>query len=100
MIFNKGAPDDWDEWERLGNSGWGFKDIEPLMQKAEHFTPSTKSPLSAEEMDQHGRNGPWQIGYSHQSTPAAELFVDACAATGFEKVRDLNSRRGTSSCPT
>ena len=94
MIFNKGAPDDYDEWERLGNPGWGFKDMEPYMRKAECFTQNPDAPLTADELRQHGRSGPWQIGYTSYCAPISETFIDACAALGFDKVRDVNSRRG------
>lgn len=93
MIFNKGPPDDFDEWERLGNKGWGFKDVEPFMKKAECFKENDAHHLSAEELEQHGRSGPWQVGYSHQSkfTPK---FLDGCEAQGIPKVSDINSNKG------
>lgn len=92
MIANKGSPDDFDEWERLGNPGWGFKDVEPFMKKAECFHGSTNE-LSSEEVAQHGKSGPWQIGYSHWSL-FGPRFLDACAAQGIPKVRDINSNAG------
>lgn len=95
MIFNKGAPDDFNEWSRLGADGWDFDSIQPYMKKAEGFTPP-KDPgaeLTAEELSEHGRDGPWQTGYSFIS-PISNVFIEACAALGFPKVRDLNSSKG------
>lgn len=93
MIFNKGAPDDYNEWEELGNPGWAFRDVEPFMKKAECFNPNPTHELSSEELAQHGRSGPWQIGYTHQSE-FTKSFVNACDKEGIPKVRDLNSSKG------
>lgn len=95
MIYNRGSPQDYDEWERLGNSGWAFKDVEPFMRKSESFNPSIHPDqrLSYDELNQHGQSGPWKIGYSHIA-PISKVFIDACAAVGFQKVRDLNSNKG------
>lgn len=93
MIFNKGAPDDYDEWEKLGNPGWAFRDIEPFMRKAECFNPNATHKLTGEQLAQHGRSGPWQIGYAHQAEFTKD-FLNACDKEGIPKVQDVNSNKG------
>jgi choline dehydrogenase-like flavoprotein len=33
MMFDRGAADDYDNWEKLGNPGWGFSDLLPYFKK-------------------------------------------------------------------
>lgn len=60
MIYNVGAPDDWDKWASLGLDGWSFADVDQYRKKAECFKP--RNVLNEEELHQHGLSGPWQIG--------------------------------------
>lgn len=93
MIYNKGAPAEYDEWESKGNEGWAFKDVSNYMKKAEGFYHGSRSFLKAEDLVDHGRNGPWQTGYSHYA-PLSKMFVDACEAVGIPKIRDFNTSKG------
>lgn len=93
MIFNKGAKEDFDEWERLGNDGWSYEGLKPYMTKAENLSMKARTKLPKEDLAHHGMNGPWEIGYTH-SAESAVAFVDACDEIGIKKMTDFNTDKG------
>ncbi|KAE9967412.1 hypothetical protein EG328_008205 [Venturia inaequalis] len=96
MMYNKGSPDDYDEWERLGNKGWGYRDMIPYLKKSEKFhQPRDDDPrkLGADDLAQHGQDGPWSITYPVQ-VGVAKAFPDACDSIGITKTPDVNTDRG------
>ncbi|TVY84438.1 Dehydrogenase xptC [Lachnellula suecica] len=38
MFFDRGSAEDYDNWAKLGNPGWGFEDLLPYFRKATNFT--------------------------------------------------------------
>ncbi|TFY53255.1 hypothetical protein EVJ58_g9550 [Rhodofomes roseus] len=47
MIYHRCAPEDFDEWERLGATGWSYADLRPYFDKAERYAPSTLYPQNS-----------------------------------------------------
>lgn len=39
VLFDCGSADDYDNWERLGNPGWGFNSLLPYFKKASFTAP-------------------------------------------------------------
>ena len=38
MLYFRGHSGDFNEWESLGNPGWGWKDVKPFFLRAEKFS--------------------------------------------------------------
>ena len=36
MIYQRGHPENYNQWERDGNTGWGWNDVLPFFLKSEH----------------------------------------------------------------
>jgi 5-(hydroxymethyl)furfural/furfural oxidase len=80
----RGLPDDYDEWERLGNAGWGYRDMLPCLQRLERDL-DFQGPA-------HGRDGPIPIRrlFPDQWAPYSLAVLNSMAAEGFAYGEDLN----------
>lgn len=85
MAYVRGNKADFDEWERLGNIGWGNESILSFFKKSEHNEDL--------QNEFHGQNGPLNVSFAkgHQ-TPFAQAFVDSCEKAGIPKNPDYNGR--------
>ncbi|KAF3917045.1 hypothetical protein ABW21_db0207748 [Orbilia brochopaga] len=67
-VWMRGNRPDYDAWENLGNSGWGYDDLVPYFKKPEHFFPPSPADALAFKLDfntaDHGDHGPIQTSYS------------------------------------
>lgn len=83
MAYVRGNKADFDEWENLGNQGWGYESILPYFKKSEHNEDL--------QNEFHGQKGPLHVTFakSHQ-TPFAKAFVKACVEAGIPENQDYN----------
>ena len=82
MAYVRGNKADFDEWEALGNKGWGFNEVLPYFKKSENNQNF--------ESEYHGNDGPLFVALSQNPSPFAEAFIEACAQTGMGKNGDYN----------
>lgn len=80
----RGLPEDYDEWERRGAQGWGWKDVLPFFRRLE--TDQDFQTAS------HGRGGPIPIRREPRSdwSPLAHAVCTAAHARGLPHVADAN----------
>ena len=85
QVWFRGIPEDFDEWESLGNSGWSFLDVLPFFRKSEND-------LDFAGDDFHGSEGFISVKrYGEDDLlPSPKAFVNACVAAGFAKTDDMN----------
>ncbi|KAK9881927.1 hypothetical protein WA026_018121 [Henosepilachna vigintioctopunctata] len=89
LIYSRGNRHDFDEWESLGNPGWGYKDILPFFIKSENCR-------ECKEIDRryHGFDGPLSIEHPGYESPMAKSFIKAGIDMGYKNV-DLNAYNET-----
>ncbi len=82
MAYVRGNREDYNDWERWGNTGWGYDDLLPYFKKSEHN----------EQFHDlyHGQNGPLNVTQNRYVTPLANAFVAACGERGIPANPDFN----------
>ena len=88
MVYVRGHPGDFDEWNRRGATGWSYDDVLPYFRKIETFTASNEITM---DRDAHGEGGPLSVGVRSPVIPASRAFVEAAAKTGIPR-GDYNGR--------
>jgi len=82
MMWYRGHPADYDRWEALGCTGWGWADCLPAFRRSETWT----GPAS----DLRGTDGPLVVGPPADPHPLALAMIEAAKAAGHPVLEDLN----------
>jgi choline dehydrogenase len=91
MMYHHCSPSDFDEWERMGAEGWGYKDLYPFFHSAEKFTPDPLYPDI--KIEERGVNGLWHTGISYCSKVCKQSLT-ALKEVGIPYNPDVNTPRG------
>ncbi len=89
MVYDRGAPSDYDGWRQLGNERWSYEDVLPYFRRLEDYQPGGDARL-------HGQGGPVHVSRPGIRHPLAKAFCEAAQAAGAPYNEDLNgtSREG------
>ncbi len=83
MVYVRGLPGDFDDWQLLGNPGWGWTDVLPYFKKMEdapHGDPAWR-----------GHGGPLHVSdVSREVHPLCEAFLNAGADAGLARNPGFN----------
>jgi choline dehydrogenase len=82
MVYIRGGAADFDEWESLGNPGWGYRDVLP------YFKRSEDNERGADEY--HGVGGPVGVSDGRSGLPVIEAFLEAAVQAGHPLNDDFN----------
>ena len=89
MFLNRGAAEDYDAWEKLGNPGWGWKGLLPYFKKSANFTPP--GPLLQQEFGvtydrnaAYGSDGPIQLSFPEWSWEAQKVQIQGWRELGID----------------
>lgn len=86
MVYDRGNRADYDELERLGNKGWGWKDILPIFKGFEdnEFGPSST----------RGVGGPLHVSVGRGPDPLCAEIIGAGTHAGLSEIEDVNESDG------
>jgi choline dehydrogenase len=85
MIYLRGHPSDYNTWQQLGATGWGWDNVLPYFRKAENWKAPGQS-------DVHGDAGPLTVTEQTERSPLTEAFLAACQQADIPFNEDLNGR--------
>ncbi|MDU8913844.1 GMC family oxidoreductase [Aestuariicoccus sp. MJ-SS9] len=85
MIYLRGHPSDYDSWQQLGATGWGWHDVLPYFRKAENWQVPG-------DPDLHGEAGPLTVTEQAERSPLTDVFIAACQEAGIPFNDDLNGQ--------
>jgi choline dehydrogenase len=83
MVFIRGQREDYDQWEALGNPGWGWKDVGPLFRAIEDSAAGSNNC--------RGKGGSLSVtDISPSCHPTCHDFIASCEAAGLPRNADFN----------
>jgi choline dehydrogenase len=85
MIFIRGAAADYDAWEAMGNTGWGWNSVLPYFRKMETADNDTDNAS-------RGGMGPLRVSALRWKHPISAKFIDSFVNAGVPLNPDLNGR--------
>jgi choline dehydrogenase len=85
LVYIRGQREDFDEWARLGNAGWGFDDVLPYFRKSEAYQHGASA--------YHGGDGPLTVSELPDKHVLCDSFIEAAASVGIPRNDDFNAEQ-------
>lgn len=83
MVFIRGQHEDFNDWEALGNPGWGWNDVLPVFKRLETNEAGAD--------DYRGGDGPVYVSRQRRDVhPLCDTFLEASEQAGFRRNADFN----------
>ena len=82
MLYIRGQAEDYEEWEKVGNKGWGYRDLMKYFVALENN--------QNHEDQYHGNFGPLWVETYQPILEASKSFLNACKEYGLNKNNDFN----------
>jgi choline dehydrogenase len=82
LLYIRGHSSDFNHWQQLGCTGWGFDDVLPYFKRAEDQEKGAD--------DYHGAGGPLGVSNMRIQREICERFIDAAEAVGVPRTDDFN----------
>ena len=84
MVYNRGQPDDLNNWAQRGNRGWGYADMLPYYKRTERR-------VGAGDDGKRGRERGIPVTDMDWIHPISEAFIAGCVGAGIPRNPDYNS---------
>ena len=81
MCYVRGNPMDYERWQALGASGWGWKNVLPYFKRAECVKNSGV---------QRGTDGPLAVTRGPEKNPLYRAFIEAGGQAGYAVSNNMN----------
>jgi choline dehydrogenase len=88
MVFVRGHPEDFNQWEEAGARGWAFKDVLPYFRRME-----TSHLNGSGEEGWRGKDGPLHVTRGTMTNPLYKAFTEAGAEAGYPLTADYNGSK-------
>lgn len=82
LIYIRGQHEDFDDWEKLGAKGWGYRDVLPHFRSIETF--------DGEASQFRGAHGPLHVSELRLKNAACEDWLGAAREWGLPDNKDFN----------
>ena len=82
LIFIRGQQEGFDDWERLGATGWNYRELLPYFRRYERYQGG--------ESQFHGGLGEFEVSDLRTGNPASAAWVEAGVEFGLPRNPDFN----------
>jgi choline dehydrogenase len=86
MVYYRGHPNDYDEWEAMGCSGWSYRELLPYFIRSENN-------LDFRDPRWHGLDGPMAVSTIRKVNPLNAIYRAAAESLGIPYCDDFNAPR-------
>lgn len=92
MMLDRAAPEDYDNWAKLNNSGWSFAELLPYFKKSMQLTPP-RSDVAQDfnityDLSAYGANSPIQLSYPTYQYPGTKIQYQGMVQAGVSPQRE------------
>lgn len=85
LLYVRGQPEDYDRWQQMGCTGWGWSDVLPIFKRSERYEGASSQDCA------RGSDGPLSVSRSNRSWPIVDAWVEAAQSAGYPYNDDYNS---------
>ncbi|MDQ2151083.1 GMC family oxidoreductase N-terminal domain-containing protein [Alcaligenaceae bacterium A4P071] len=83
LVYSRGQREDFDDWEKMGNPGWGYRDVLPYFKRSERRIGDCDPAY-------RGTSGELPITNSDWTSPLCDAFINGCHEFGIPSNPDYN----------
>ncbi|MEL6516457.1 MAG: choline dehydrogenase [Pseudomonadota bacterium] len=83
MVYVRGHAHDFDTWEGMGATGWGYADVLPYFRRMETWHGPERSSW-------RGDSGPLHVRQAEAANPLTQAFIEAAQEAGYPFTPDYN----------
>jgi len=87
LLYIRGQHADYDDWARLGATGWGYRDVLPFFKRSERFAGGAS--------EFHGASGELGVSQLRNDHPYCRAWLRAGQEAGFAATEDFNGAQDT-----